>query len=271
MIRAHVKQAKTPRVTFPCLTINHWYHRKAVVVSGVGAGTVATRARPPGTRRLRQHHRRGSRSHTRSRRRRPERRRHRRVGAQRDDLRGPRHVASAPGRQRTQPTPPSGGAGLRPDPRTTASKGHRGGDRREPAGCVSDDRPDTVADDAHAPDRPTTLTVRVPADRRRSERRHACPPHGTRLHPAVRKPLPARRPGDRSLGAHRGQSGTRIIRERAFDGAPGLRRMDDPASTARGERRDATREAALMPCMPPAMIPARIRALLWHPVAIPPR
>ncbi len=48
-------------------------------------------------------------------------------------------------------------------------------------------------------------------------------------------------------------------------------RMDDPASTARGERRDATREAALMLRMPPVMIPARIRAPLRHHVAIPSR
>jgi hypothetical protein len=47
--------------------------------------------------------------------------------------------------------------------------------------------------------------------------------------------------------------------------------MDDPKTISRGERGDAAREAARMLASPPAMVPARVRALLRRHVALPPR
>lgn len=47
--------------------------------------------------------------------------------------------------------------------------------------------------------------------------------------------------------------------------------MDDPKTVSRGERGDAAREAARMLATPPAVVPARVRALLRRHVALPRR
>lgn len=47
--------------------------------------------------------------------------------------------------------------------------------------------------------------------------------------------------------------------------------MNDPRVTSLGERGDAAREAVRMIASPPAMVPARVRALLRRHVALPPR